>query len=197
MSKIKKVNNTMEVTEHENPDLTLNDNVRSKIEDNLLKFAQEDMMNHRNACYKGRLFDEINSYTEKIFCFPVRSGVSIDIGDTAMIDRYCEVYPYQMLSDLNEDDAIFSELIGNVVAKACTSDGIGQDVVFVRNSMFFEFKNTDDVQYRIKENDLGAPCFLDQKGRATSDGLNVFAGQIYNVINDIVTVYVNLERGDD
>ena len=160
------------------------------------EFFRVHLQNYKNSNVKGKLFQEINSYQGKIFCFPVRVGVHINIGDTVMIDPYCEAYPLEMLPQLSEDDAIFSEIIGTVVAKGKTADGRDIETVFVRECAVYKFPNTEDQEFKITQNDICGPCQLDQTMHATKNQLNAFAGQVMSVEDDMVTVYVNLEWRD-
>lgn len=173
------------------------ENETLKFEENRNDFHASHMMNYRNACFKGKLFDEINNYTGKMFCFPVREDARIKDGDLVLIDNYCEAYPFNMFEKMDEDTRIFSELVGIAKCTVHMDNRANTEVVFVRNCEELRIKNCADPDNKITDEDICAPCYLDADGTVTRDGLNAFAGQIMSINEDkTVSVFVNLDWRD-
>ncbi len=154
------------------------------------------LSNHLCASVKGRLYDEINSYQGRVFCYPVRNDTDINAGDIVMLDRYCEAFPLGDFFEMDKEEYIYSQLIGYAAVTAYADPKCSQKVVFVKECCVFKFENTHEAEYAICPSDVGSPCYLEDPCTVTKDdGSAAFAGQIMGVEEDnAVYVYVNLGK---
>lgn len=162
-----------------------------QFEKNCKEFIQSHPLNYRNADVKGKLFDNINYYQGKVCCFPVKSGCSIKADDIILLDKYCEAFK---LDDptVSDEERLYSELAGTALDVVTQSNN--QSIVFVRGKTLLAFDNTDDKGYVITENDLGNACYLESNHTVTRNESDyAFAGQIVDIKDNIVTVFISLE----
>ncbi|MCI8862114.1 MAG: hypothetical protein HFI20_06450 [Lachnospiraceae bacterium] len=150
------------------------------------------LSNHLGASIKGRIYDQINSYKGKVFCYPVRDDADIKPGDIVMLDRYCEAFPLGMFFEMDKEEYIYSQLIGQAVVTAYANQC--QKMVFVRECCVFKFDNTLVKENVITPNDVGSPCYLEDPFTVTKDDDFAFAGQITGIEEKNVYVYVTLGK---
>lgn len=150
------------------------------------------MSNHLCASVKGRIYDAINSYNGKVFCYPVRDDADIEPGDIVMLDRYCEAFPLGMFFEMDKEEYIYSQLVGQAVVTAYANQC--QKMVFVRDCHVFKFDNTLVKENAISPNDVGSPCYLEDPFTVTKDDDFAFAGQIMGIEDGNVYVYVTLGK---
>ncbi len=164
-----------------------------QMEDNWEEYIRNHMFNYRSACVKGEIFDKINSYQGKLYCFPVKKGCNIKTGDIALLNQYCEAFAIDDDS-IPDEERIMSEIIGTV--QLVLNMHNEQDIIFVRDMGIFEFYNSSAPDLAVTTDNICNACYLDGTGCVCMDTLKPFAGQVISVVDNIVTVFVSLEIDD-
>lgn len=166
---------------------------RAKMNENWKEYLLNHMFNYRSVCVKGEIFDKINTYQGKLYCFPVKEGCSVKAGDIALLNQYCEAYAIND-SSVTGEEWIMSEIVGTVYLVARLHNG--HDIMFVREMAVFEFVNSPNPDLAITPDDVCNACYLEDSDTVCRNTLKPFAGQIMSVEGDIVRVFVSLEIND-
>ncbi len=165
----------------------------AKMNENWKEYLQNHTFNYRFACVKGEIFDKINSYQGKLYCFPVKEGCIVNSGDIALLNQYSEAFAINDNS-IPEDEWTMSEIIGTVDCVVKLHNG--QDIMFVREMAIFEFLNSSNPDLALTPDDICNACYLEDSYTVCCDALKPFAGQIMSIEGDIVKVFVSLEIND-
>lgn len=165
----------------------------AKMDANWKEYLQNHMFNYRSACVKGEIFDKINSYQGKLYCFPVKEGCIVKAGDVALLNQCCEAFAIND-SNVPEDELTMSEIVGTVEFAVKLYNG--QDIIFVREMAVLEFVNSSDPDLTLTQGNVCNACYLEDSHTVCNDTLKPFAGQIMSIEGDIVKVFVSLEIND-
>lgn len=187
------VNQAEEHEKVENKEMDFYTIPNAKMDKNWKEYLQNHMFNYRSACVKGEMFDKINSYQGKLYCFPVKEGCSIKAGDIALLNQYCEAFAIND-SSVPEEEWTMSEIVGTV--DFTTKLHNGQDIIFIREMAVLEFVNSSDSDLALTQGSVCNACYLEDSHTVCNDTLKPFAGQIMSIEGDIVKVFVSLEIND-
>lgn len=166
---------------------------REKLDENWKDYLTNHMFNYKVACVKGEIFDKINSYEGKLYCFPVKDGCHIESEDVALLNQYCEAFAIGDYS-VPDEERLMSEIVGTVDLVVNMRNG--QDIIFVREMGMFKFDNSPDADFAITSDDICNACYLEDAHTVCNDALNPFAGQVVSVEGNTVTVFVSLKVKD-
>lgn len=164
-----------------------------KLDENWKDYLTNHMFNYRAASVKGEIFDKINSYEGKLYCFPVKDGCHIKSEDVALLNQYCEAFAIDDYS-VPDEERLMSEIVGTVDLVVNMRNG--QDIIFVREMSMLEFDNSPDTDLAITSDDICKACYLEDSCTVCNDALNPLAGQIVSVEENTVTVLVSLKIND-
>lgn len=167
---------------------------RAKLDQNWKEYLTNHPFNYRAACVKGEIFDKINSYQGKTYCFPLKYGCNVETGDTVMLNQYCEAFAIDDRCRIPYEEWIMSEIVGTAELLIYMSNG--QGIVFVKELSVFEFVNSSDPEFAITPDDICNACYLEDPDTVCRDDLQPFAGQIMGIDGDTVYVFVSLNIKD-
>lgn len=170
---------------------------QAKLNENWKDYLTNHPFNHRVARVKGEIFDKINSYQGKMYCFPVKLGCSVKDGDIVMLNQYCEAYAIEDHYNVSYEEWIMSEIIGTAELLIYMSNGHG--IVFVKECNVFEFTNSSDPKHAVTRDDICKACYLEDPEDSDivcMNSLRPFAGQIMGIEGDTVSVFVSLNIKD-
>lgn len=166
----------------------------ARLNENWKEYLTNHPFNYRSACVKGEIFDKINSYQGKMYCFPLKFGCNVKEGDIVMLSQYCEAFALDDRCSVSYGEWIMSEIIGTAELLIYMSNG--QGIVFVKEVSMFEFANSSDPEFAVTHDDICNACYLEDQETVCSDDMQPFAGQVMGIEGDTVFVFVNLNVKD-
>lgn len=150
--------------------------------------------NFRSACVKGEIFDKINSYQGKMYCFPIKCGCNVKKGDIVMLNQYCEAFALDALFCVPYEEWIMSEIVGTAELLIYMSNGHG--IVFVKEVSAYKFANSSNPKFAVTHDDICNACYLEDQVTVCRDDTKPFVGQIMGIEEDAVLVFVDLTIKD-
>ncbi|MDE6052402.1 MAG: hypothetical protein K2G55_01280 [Lachnospiraceae bacterium] len=166
----------------------------AQLNENWKEYLTNHPFNYKGACVKGEIFDKINSYQGKMYCFPIKYGCNIEDGNIVMLNQYCEAFAIEDRCSISYEEWIMSEIIGTAELLIYMSNG--QGIVFVKDFSVFEFANSSDPEFAVTHDDICKACYLEDPDTVCMDDLQPFAGQIMGIEGDTVYVFVSLNIKD-
>ncbi len=166
----------------------------ARLNENWKEYLTNHPFNYRSACVKGEIFDKINSYQGKMYCFPLKFGCNVETGDTVMLNQYCEAFALGDRCSIPYEEWIMSEIVGT--AEFLIYMNNGQGIVFVKDFSVLEFANCSDTEFAVTHDDICKACYIDDPDTVCMDDLSAFAGQVMGIEGDTVFVLVSLNVKD-
>ncbi len=166
----------------------------ARLNENWKEYLTNHPFNYRSACVKGEIFDKINSYQGKMYCFPLKFGCNVKEGDIVMLNQYCEAFALDDRYSVSYEEWIMSEIVGTAELLIYMNNGHG--IVFVKEVSAFEFANSSDSKFAVTHEDICSACYLADQETVCKDDMQPFAGQVMGIEGDTVFVFVSLNLKD-
>lgn len=168
----------------------------AQLNENWKEYLTNHPFNYRAACVKGEIFDKINSYQGKMYCFPIKFGCNVKEGDIVMLNQYCEAFALDDIFCVPYEEWIMSEIVGKAELLIYMSNGHG--IVFVKEFNIYKFANSSNPELAVTHDDMCNVCYLESQETVCRNNTKPkpFAGQIIGLEEDVVLVLVSLNVKD-